>query len=851
MKPVSVRELASFVFRHGDLYPSGEGGRVEAWEGTLAHATLQQQRAKGDEKYRKEVALKIPATLAGQQRVLQGRIDGLTQDPDGQTVVEEYKTSRRSQPLLRPADEAQAWLYAGMLCSIDASVIDVVPRIIYISPEGVELVTYQQTLTAHTAKMFLAFVLTCFDAYLQRLDRRNRQRMAWADTLSFPHDSYRKNQRAIAGQVYKSLIQEQNLLLEAVTGSGKTLAVLFPALKAQAMDEQFFFLTSRTRGADAALDALGQLVSKTPNAPLRVVQITAKEKTCPLVKMTCDASVCPNAADYYNRVPEALSALEQQPLSGRETIESVAAEHDVCPFELSLDSAMTADVIVADYNYVFDPTVRLQRFVHQDQQSLLIDEAHQLSHRVSDMLSVTVTSEQLQLAMAASGPEPELNAALTALNEQMLRGAQSAQDQIGVKHNLRQQVTELLQSDDESHAMDEAMFGFLQTCERLMSEAGHATETTLRISGPTPVPQQLPVTDSLFQTPETMSVPQATGPGDNSKNIDRELLPEDVLQLYFTALRWHRSAKWTDPANYRYIVATEKRKRSQPPPVSVSRWCIDSSDYSSQIMAEHKAVVRFSGTLSPLSLFQRLHGQEATDASQPPTQSAAVRAQTPFQAEQLGVFAITNIETYYQRRQSSLGQLCELLATLQEVRPGRYLVAMPSYEYLAQLSEYVSADDTFMQQARAMDDETQLALLRRFQSADQATLGIVMGGVFSESVDLGPGVLSGVVVVSLALPPQDLSKTLIQGHFDDSYGQGWGRQVAYLQPALSKIVQAAGRLIRSPNDRGVVCLVDPRFANPTLHNYFPEHWQVESTTTENLKNRLKTFWLHDLLRRED
>lgn len=846
MKPVSVRELASFVFRHGDLYPGGEGGRVEAWEGTLAHSAVQLQRAKGDENYRKEVALKIPATLAGQARVLQGRIDGLTQGPDGQTVIEEYKTSRRRQPHLRPADEAQAWLYAGMLCSIDASVIDVVPRIVYISPEGVELVTYQRTLAAHTARTFLAFVLTCFDTYLQRLDQRNRQRMAWAAALSFPHDSYRKNQRAIAGQVYKSLGQEQNLLLEAVTGSGKTLAVLFPAMKAQAVDEQFFFLTSRTRGADAALDALGQLVSKTLNAPLRVVQITAKEKTCPLAQMTCDASVCPNAADYYNKVPEALRALEQQPLSDRQTIESVAAEHTVCPFELSLDSAMTADVIVADYNYVFDPTVRLQRFVHQHQQSLLIDEAHQLSHRVSDMLSVRITSEQIKLAMVASGPE--LKAALAALEEQVLRGAQG---RAGVKHNARQQVTELLQSEDENLALDGAMLGFLQACERLMSEAGHITETGSEVGGSASFSKKLPVTESLFHNLETTSVEQPLGPEFKTKNMDRDLLPEDVLGLYFTALRWHRSAKWTDPSNYRYVVTTEKRDNSQPPLISIIRWCIDSSDYSAQIMAEHKAVVRFSGTLSPMSLFQRLHGQETDDTNQQSTRSPAVRAQTPFQAEQLGVFAITNIETYYQKRQSSLGQLYELLTTLQETRPGRYLVAMPSYEYLSQLSDYARADDTFMQQTRAMDDETQLALLQKFQTADQATLAIVMGGVFSESIDLGPGVLSGVIVVSLGLPPQDLSKTLIQEHFDDSYGQGWGRQVAYLQPALSRIVQAAGRLIRSPDDRGVVCLVDPRFANPALHHYFPEHWQVQPTTTEDLKNRLKTFWSHDLVRRED
>jgi Rad3-related DNA helicase len=176
---------------------------------------------------------------------------------------------------------------------------------------------------------------------------------------------------------------------------------------------------------------------------------------------------------------------------------------------------------------------------------------------------------------------------------------------------------------------------------------------------------------------------------------------------------------------------------------------------------------------------------------------------------------------------------------------------MPSYDYLSQLSDYAGADETFMQQTRGMDDRAQIALLQRFQSAEQATLGIVMGGVFSESIDLGSGVLSGVVVVSLGLPPQDLNKMLIQEHFDEVYGQGWGRQVAYLQPALSRIVQAAGRLIRSPDDRGIVCLVDPRFANPTLRGYFPTHWQVEVTKAADLKKRLKSFWSHDLAGREE
>jgi DNA excision repair protein ERCC-2 len=128
----------------------------------------------------------------------------------------------------------------------------------------------------------------------------------------------------------------------------------------------------------------------------------------------------------------------------------------------------------------------------------------------------------------------------------------------------------------------------------------------------------------------------------------------------------------------------------------------------------------------------------------------------------------------------------------------------------------------------------------------EGVLVIVMGGVFAESVDLGSWALAGVIVVSLALPPKDLSKTLIQRHFDQVQGQGWGQRVAYLQPAKSRIVQAAGRLVRSPNDRGVLCLVDPRFADPSLGDYFPQHWKVEQTRLSAVENHLKTFWSHDL-----
>jgi DNA excision repair protein ERCC-2 len=145
-----------------------------------------------------------------------------------------------------------------------------------------------------------------------------------------------------------------------------------------------------------------------------------------------------------------------------------------------------------------------------------------------------------------------------------------------------------------------------------------------------------------------------------------------------------------------------------------------------------------------------------------------------------------------------------------------------------------------------MTEGEQQELLHRFQAMDQAVLGIVMGGVFGESIDLGSNALAGVVVVSLALPPRDLVKTLTSEHFDQTHGSGWGQQVAYLQPALSRIVQAAGRVIRGPQDRGVLCLVDPRFADPKLAGFFPEHWRVQLSSAKDAEIYLNAFWSNDL-----
>ena len=148
------------------------------------------------------------------------------------------------------------------------------------------------------------------------------------------------------------------------------------------------------------------------------------------------------------------------------------------------------------------------------------------------------------------------------------------------------------------------------------------------------------------------------------------------------------------------------------------------------------------------------------------------------------------------------------------------------------------------EQAPGQDTQATLALLNRFCGADQGVLLIVSGGIYGESVDFAGANLRGVVVVGLGLPPPSLHRSLMENYFDEHQGEGWGQMVAYTQPALVKNIQAAGRLIRSQADFGVICLIDPRFRSVSVQRFFPSHWRAQNTLSCEVEDTVTQFWRH-------
>jgi len=511
-QPLAVRELAEQIHRRGDIHVRFERATTAA-EGIAA-----QQRAQAEQgpTYQSEYAVRLPFEIGDQSWRLSGRIDGCDTTKG---VIEEYKTTRadieRIHSHLGHVHLAQLRLYGGLLALE--------------FPDNESLRLWRERVVA------------------LRIWREERNtRLA---TLEFPFASFRPNQRALAGSVFSALKSGTNLLLEAATGTGKSLATLYPAYRVLADSdlERIFFLTSRTTGQDAAQQAVDQLAE---NAQIRAVTIIAREKACLVEGMPCDPDGCDYARGYYDRLPTALSAGLGRGHLTPDDVRSLAITHTVCPFELSLDLGRWSDLVIMDYNYLFDPIVRLQRFAHSPDAIVLIDEAHQLETRVRDMLSVSLPKREIRAVLADDAFVPAaVRKTVTTLGRSFSRASKAQLDaaapDAGRPSGLRDDVPVRIPK-----AFTERLTEFVQR----VTEAG----------------------DEAFANPA-------------------------VSALFYSALRWQRAQEWLD---LKHNTAAFFDKTDN----TLKLLCLDPSDHVAGTLASYGPNTQFSGTLTPLPLYRSLHG---------------------------------------------------------------------------------------------------------------------------------------------------------------------------------------------------------------------------------------------------
>ena len=757
---LSVRELAEFVCRSGDLYSRAEGRRIDALDGIRAQEVLRERRKNKYTQYSSEVAFKHDFTLANEETTLSGRADGLLITQKG-CVLEEYKACGKFPVQPNQVDVGQLMIYGAMLAMrSELSIASL--KLIYVQADTFEEKCFSYEFDNSELKQILAFMLLCFDLRRRRHWHRTAERHSWLAHKKFPYPDFRFGQRALAGRVYEAVENGERLLIESPTGSGKTMGTIYPSLKGMKHLEKLFYLTSRNSGSIAAMKTIDLIDPEYSN--LVSIEIVAKEKLCPVEGMPCDSELCSYAKGYFDRSKEAVGALLEKKFISQRVVETVSEEHRVCPFEISLDASLWADIVVCDYNYVFDPFVRLQRFQPPRGIHLLIDEAHQLFPRVNSMFTVELDSLSLQDAITEA--DPRLHGSLNLVQHEFLALKACSEPD-------RSQI-------EAPQGFNKAILSFLETIRE--------------------------------------------------NEIELEGFPS-LRDFVFACHRWSTALDWEFETSFEYIIECRDDQ------ILVTRSCIDSSEIIHESLGKYESSIAFSGTLSPLSMYQELHGGET---------NLTARSPNPFAKDQLEVMLVNDIPTYYQMRRDSLGSLIRLVNSVLETKKGRYLIAFPSFQYmdlfLDELSCTKTADHQIISQMPGAKMEEIQELLQSYQDTEACLLTIVLGGVLGESIDFIEFPIEGVFVVSIGLPPKSIERNLLADRFAKLHGHDSGQAAAYFQPALNKVLQVCGRLIRSSTHRGIIYLIDARYLSGEIQKFFPSHWRPTVVSKTKAAEITRRFW---------
>ena len=617
--------------------------------------------------------------------------------------------------------------------------------------------------------------------------------------LSFPYGDIRSGQHELMLGVMKTVRRGGKLVASAPTGTGKTMATLYPSLKAlgAGYTDRIFYLTGKGVTGKAALDAVKLLSEQVPS--LRCIIINSKQASCTGVSEGAECYKCPKMSDsmngdkftsYAERRNEALAeVLTENRIYTPKLIASAAEEHGICAYELSLDVSEFCEVIICDYNYVFDKKVMFRRYFTEDRgekYTFLIDESHNLPDRVRTSYTADFSPFGLK-NITSDLPDGEL------LPPNVLQALDVCKDAFDdVKALCLENVsffadkkgehrTGYYKSDKVPEALTVAASRLAESCKEHLRSDGEYREVCLNLSS------------YASQLLLSVSVP-------------------------------------TDGSSFLAELFDDK--------LTCRNICIDPSALISEGCDMARAVVMFSATLDPIEYFTDMFG--AADAP-------VIKAESPFDPANMSVTVFDGVSTRFSDRADTAYDIAEVIATVLDAREGNYFVFFPSYKYmrtvakaLLEIAPHVKAVMQKADMTRADRDK----FIAAFKSDKyKSIVGLcVLGGVFSEGVDLIGESLIGTVIVGAGLPGLSSELNLMSEYFENKYGSG--HLYAYDYPAINRIEQAAGRVIRSADDRGVVVLVDDRLSSPEMARRFPGYWPKISCTSDirTLSMILERFW---------
>ncbi|MDQ3185563.1 MAG: ATP-dependent DNA helicase [Pseudomonadota bacterium] len=734
-----------------------------AQEGIAGHGLVTSRRAPP---YQAEVSV----TGEFKNLLVRGRADGF--DP-AQNQLEEIKTFRGNLNTMpdnhRRLHWAQVKIYGWLLCQ-KLGLSSIRLALVYFDIASKKETLLSNIYDAGLLKQYFENQCERFLTWAEHELIHRETRDQALTSLRFPHSSFRQGQRQLAEAVYKAVSTDGCLMAQASTGIGKTIGTLFPLLKAcpgQKLDK-VFFLTAKTSGRKLALDALSLIKNSEAALPLRVLELVARDTACEHPDKACHGESCPLARGFYDRVPQARSAALANRALDKNALREVAAAHQVCPYYLSQDLVRWCDVVVGDYNHYFDLNAMLYGLTvaNQWQVSVLVDEAHNLIERARKMYTAELDQADFRI-MRQSAP--------VALRKTLAR--------------VNRCWNELHKDQRHPYHVHTALPDKFITA---LQQAATA------------------ITDYLAENPAGLN--------------DR------LQRFYFDALHFSRVRDLFDGHSLFDVTKSleknpekdfEKRtSRSSRPGAMLCLRNIIPAPFLAQRFAAARSTTLFSATLNPWRFYSDTLGL--------PQNTAWIDVQSPFQAEQLSVQVVRSISTRFHHREGSLSPIVDLMTRQYQKKPGNYLAFFSSFEYLQKVALLLKArrpEIPIWEQTRGMGETEQDKFLACFTATGQGIGFAVLGGSFAEGVDLPGERLTGAFIATLGLPQVNPVNEQIKRRMNAAFNYGYA--YTYLFPGIQKVVQAAGRVIRTPLDQGIIYLIDDRFARLEVLRLLPRWWNVE------------------------
>lgn len=782
---VSVRDLVEFILNSGDIDNTGGRRDPDAMqEGARLHRKIQKKQ---DVTYNAEVPLSIitPVFIENEQFdiCVEGRADGIiTREADFMSeliekpnvLIDEIKCVYRELSHITEMisiHRAQVMCYAYIYAKKnDLAAIGI--QLTYCNMETEQLKYFEESFQFNKLNVWFLNLVEEYGKWVSWHHHWRIKRDATIKNLEFPFE-YRPGQKDLVAGVYRTILREKKLFIEAPTGVGKTISTVFPTVRAmgEGKAEKIFYLTAKTITRTVAEDTFGILLRA--GLCLKIVTITAKEKVCILDKMDCNPGACERAKGHYDRVNDAVyDMLTHEEGINRDLILSYAEKHCVCPYEMCLDVTTWADGIICDYNYAFDPVVYLKRFFMNDKKRdyvFLIDEAHNLVDRAREMYSATLYKHQfLEVKRYVTGKSAGLTKYLEQCNQILLRMKRECDD-----------------------------------CE-IWENAGELSLQLMRL---------VSEYDEFFQS-----------------NVVYEN-KDEVLNLYLSVRHFLFIHEILDE---NYLIYSDYDENGE---FRIKLMCMDPSKNLLNCLNKGKSAVFFSATLLPIQYYKEQLGGGEEDY--------AVYAPSPFDTASRLLMVGSDVSTKYSRRsESEYEKIVSYIDLFTRSKKGNYFVFFPSYQMMNQAIEIAAGRiDNLVVQKSNMSEQEKEEFLQAFEEDPMfSRVGFcVMGGIFSEGIDLKNDRLIGAVIVGTGLPMVCNERELFRGFYDIRSNSGF--DYAYLYQGMNKVLQSAGRVIRTQEDHGAILLLDERFLKPQYQNLFPREWfPYETVRINTMEEKLKKFW---------